>query len=356
MRIVLWLFIAVSILGCGQGERQLEWVPCLGHHNGIALAMSGDGETLAVSANGADPADDSSLITLLNAKSGYFTGVSARTTQHVEQIEFVSNDFGFLLGRSIDPKVARRNDWPIVPASLERFGLDGTRQVIVDAIHCPISSIAISADGKLVSVCTKMLSDQGIPAECRIYSLEDGKLLSKVGLRSSSMLIAVFVGKSENCLIACQPHQGYSRCYLVSARSGKTLQESDLASSNFEIYGLSSAPESNEAYLSGTGVIWQFIVDGPKFRFEKFYSQSAFGAGGIQAKSIAFDAERKRLAVYETQGGSYHRSATRIIDTTSRIALRPIAGVGGPMRFSPDGQWLFGVASPVRKVHLQGLH
>ncbi|MEZ6035573.1 MAG: hypothetical protein R3C17_20950 [Planctomycetaceae bacterium] len=314
---------------------------------------------MAVSADGAYAKDDTALITLIDAQSCWFTGVSARTSQHVENIEFVSHEFGFLLGRSIAPADAERNDWSIVPASLERFGLDGTRQVIVDAIPYPISSMAVSADGKLVAVCTKPLMDEKpVPvwAECRVYSLEDGKLVSRVQPAEATVLKAGFIGESESCLIASQPfHPGHPQAYLVSAKSGEILQESTIADSITEIYSLVTAPQSNEAYVATTAVVWRFAINGRAFEFEKFHTKSAIRNTGVNPKWMAFDPIRQRLAVGEETSGTYHLSATTIIDIPSRTAMHPSARTAGPMRFSPDGNSLFVLGSPVTRVNLRPL-
>ena len=347
-----------SIAGCGRQEQQLELAPGLQQTIGRAFAVSADGKYVAVSADGAYTKDDTALIMLVDAQTSWHTGVSARTSQHVENIEFVSNEFGFLLGRSIAPADAERNDWSIVPASLERFGLDGTRHLIVDAIPYPISSMAVSADGKLVAVCTKWLSDEKAPAwaECRVYSLEDGKLVSRVQPAEATVLKAGFIGESENCLIASQPfHPGHPQAYLVNAKSGEILQESTIADSITEIYSLVTAPQSNEAYLATTAVVWRFTINGREFEFEQFYTKSAIHNTGFNAEWMAFDPIRKRLAVGERSGGTYDVSATTIIDIPSRTAMHPSPKAAGPMRFSPDGYALYVLGSPLTKVNLRGL-
>ena len=67
-----------------------------------------------------------------------------------------------------------------------------------------------------------------------------------------------------------------------------------------------------------------------------------------QAKWIAFDPTRKRLAVGESYGGSHERHAVRIIDVTTRKAFETQINDAGQLKFAPDGKSLY---VPGRGVH-----
>ena len=331
-----------------------------------SIDVSTDGKYLGVGVAVGNSTDGSGLFLIYDSEPVYFTGFSGREPQWVSQVEFVSAEFGFLLARSIDPVECERQNWPIVPASLERFGLDGTRKVIAASLPSPLTSLSVSPDHRLVAVCNQMSADFETPATCRIFSLEDGSMLSMYSPPYVRLLKAEFVGDSQQCLIvAAPPHwpgpgrpvaqlkdKGI-RAFLMDVRDGSVMQEYEIRDDNrsTDVYDLRSSPQTNEAFVAVHGEIGRFTLKAGRFEYERFYSVGAFDSGFVP-QWIDYNAKTGRLAVGESYGGSHEQNAVRIIDTKTRRAFDARINNAGIVRFSPDGEALYVLSAGVHKYYL----
>lgn len=343
-----------GLLGCQKHTQ--EWpayeysdLQCRGWHT--ALSLSDDDKCLAVSADGASARDNSSIVAIRDGQTTYFTGVMIKTSPRVEQIEFVSNEFGFLLALSIDPDEARQMKWPVLPYSLEQLKLNGERRVVVNSIPHPICSLALSADRKLAAVCMSAVSDPPVAAQCCVYSLEDGKQVSKLEVPNALESKAVFVGNTHNLIVLTNSPYHPERAYLIRAESGEVLQETQLPRDN-PIYCLVGSSQVNEVFCSQAGAIFRIVVEWDIFRISEFYKQNLLGGVGIHAKWLAIDSSGMLLAAGESSGGSEERNATQFIDVSTGRLRKPMLEYSGPMRFSSDGKWLY---FPSRRVQLNRL-
>lgn len=362
--VALW-----GIDGCSSPKPKLGRIECELHYGARSMGVSNDGRHVAVGAK-TDREEDASLVLNLNSQSLNFTGVSARVSQWVSQIEFVSNEFGFLLGCSIDPLVAGREEWPIVPGRLERFGLDGTRQVVVDSIPSAISSLSVSPDRQLVAVCSSAITNANSIVEnadgyacCRVYSVSDGSLISTFVAKNSEtvkLLRAVFVQDGTQCLVISQPMHWanavdkMSHAYLVGSRNGEVLQEVAFRDDPAEIYGLVSSPETGEAFVAVYGEIGRFTFKNGMLEYASFYKTGAFRTSFVPSW-IDYHAGTGRLAVGESYGGSRERAAVRIIDVKTRKAFETRIDDAGQLMFAPDGKAIYVLSGGIRKYFLDQL-
>lgn len=201
-----------------------------------SLDVSDDGRFVAIGVGGDDlQRSDTSLFLLLN-RNLYFSGVSAKVSQWTSQIRFVSNDYGFLVGKSIDPGDREHEHWPVVPASLERFGLDGSRAVVVDSLPAEITSLAVSPDLQLAAVGIGKTDLNGKwDASVRVHSLKDGGLVSEFAPPNVVKFEVAFTKDSKRCLVVAESgnfammntrddrYDGV-RAYLFSASDGAIVQ------------------------------------------------------------------------------------------------------------------------------------
>jgi hypothetical protein len=266
--------------------------------------------------------------------------VSAKISQWASPIEFVSDEFGFLVGCSINPDDAQHRKWPLVPARLERFGLDGTREVIVESLPSPISSLSVSSDRKRVAVCSDASGTQRRWGECRVYSLDDGTLQSTFRPREANNLKAVFTGDSDRCLITCRPHDDAVHAYLVDSTTARVLQDTVIAPRGFEIGSLVSSRDTDEVFAIVSGAIGRFAIGDGSFNYDLFYSIGAFD-GECHMHWLDYHAGTRRLAVGELITGSREAFVTRIVDASTRNAFDTQINLAGPMKFSPDGKALY---------------
>ena len=348
--------IGFCVWGCQSADTLQDNRRCELRYGTFSFGLSADGNTLAVGAAGESGSSDHSLVLLLSSGDLYFTGVSAKVSQWVSPIEFVSDEFGFLLGRSIDPETAERNKWPSVPGCLERFGLDGTRKLIIDSLPSPISSLSVSPNRRLVAVCNSTVTDSETLATCRVYSLDDGSLVSTFtpqNPQTVKLLKAVFVDDADHCLIVSQPMHwadhlnDVSRAYLTDAGTSEVLQEVDIYDPSAELFGLVSSPETGEVFAAIGGVIGRFTVGNGGYEYEQFYSTGAFSLG-CDIKWLDYHAGTGRLAVGEIVDGSRRESATRIVDVKTRKAFDTQLNIAGPLKFSPDGKALYVLTGVMR--------
>ena len=345
-----------GLLGCQKHTQ--EWpayeysdLQCRGWHT--ALSLSDDDKCLAVSADGASARDNSSIVAIRDGQTTYYTGVMIKTSLRVEQIEFVSNEFGFLLALSLHPDEARQMKWPVGSPSLEQLKLNGERRVVVNSIPHPICSLALSADRKLAAVCMSAVSDPPVAPQCCVYSLDDGKQVSKLELPNAfnGKAKAVFVGNTHHLVVLTNSPYHPERAYLIRAESGEVLQETKLPRDS-SIYCLVGSSQVNEVFCSQSGAILRIVVEGDIFRISEFYKQNLHGGVGINAYWLAIDSSGKLLAAGESSGGSEERHATQFIDVSTGRLRTPMLEGSGPMRFSSDGKWLY---FPSKRVQLNRL-
>ncbi len=359
--LVSTIAVFCSISGCTSKPTELEHTSIDLQHEMYSIAISEDGQLIALGAKTDQARDDASLLLLLNSQSLYFNGISTKLSQWVSQIEFVSNEFGFLLGCSIDPSVAGREEWQIVPGRLERFGLDGSREVIVDSIPSPISSLSISPNRRLAAVCNSAatdansaVADENAIASCRFYSLDDGSLISTFVPQDPTKvksLKAAFVDDMNFCLLITQPMHWADRvdrhihAYLVEANSGKVLQDAAIHDHSDELYGLVSSPATGEAFVAMNGEIGRFKVKDGKFEFEeRFYMSS-------RPYWIDYHAGTGRLAV-AVSNDRREMLSVQIVDVKTRTAFKTQINAAGPLRFAPDGKSLYILNRGVVKYEL----
>jgi len=135
-----------------------------------------------------------------------------------------------------------------------------------------------------------MSEDFETPATCRIFSLEDGSLLSMYSPPYARLLKAEFSGDSPQCLIvAAPPHwPGPGRpaaqlkdkgilAFLIDINDGSVIQEQNLGDLSSTVYDLRSSPDTNEAFVAIQGEIGRFTLTAGRFEYERFYSVGAFG-------------------------------------------------------------------------------
>ena len=347
--IPLAIAAAFGIYSFRQPLRKLESIQRELFYGANSFDVSDDGRVLAVGAD-TDQRDDASLLLMLNSQSLYFTGISARVSQRVSPIEFVSDEFGFLLGCSIDPFVAGREEWPIVPGRLERFSLDGSRKVIVDSVPSPISSLSISADRKLVAVCSDASGDFSHLGQCNVYSLEDGTLKSTFRPAEAFRLRAVFTGEKGECLIVREIH-GPSplRAWLIAGETGEVLHEANISDRGMQLHALVGSSETGEAFVATDGEIGRFKVKDGKFEFEeRFYV-------GRRPYWMDYHAGTGRLAVSVSNGGTNETLSVRIVDVKTQTAFETLINSAGPLKFAPDGKSLYILGLGVQKYFLDQL-
>ena len=348
--ILLALAAVCAVTYCRRPQRVLESLAQDVHYGTLSIDVSDDGRFLAVGAD-TDRREDASLLLMLNSQSLYFTGVSSRVDQRVSQIKFVSEEFGFLLGCSIDPFVAGREEWPIVPGRLELFGLDGTRKVIVDSVPSPISSLSISADRRLVAVCSDASGDLSRWGECNVYSLEDGTLKSTFRPPEAFRLRAVMTEETDEYLVVCETYnQSPPRAYLIAGETGAVLHEAAISDRRMNLHSLVGAVGTGEAFVGMDGEIGRFEVSEGKFEYkERFYHM------GLRPYWMDYHAGTGRLAAGDSQGGSHERYEVRIIDVKTGKAFETIINDAGDLKFAPDGKSLYVLSGGVRKYFLSQL-
>lgn len=336
-----------SISGCTSKPTELEHTKIDLQHETYSFAISEDGQLIAIGAKTDQARDEASLLLMLNSQSLYFNGISAKLSQWVSHIEFVSLDFGFLLGCSIDPFVAGREEWPIVPGRLERFGLDGSREVIVESIPSPISSLSLSPDRKLVAVCSDASGDFSRLGECNVYSLEDGTLKSTFRPAEAFRIRAVFIGKKGECLVVRQMHsQSPIRAWLLAGETGAVLHEADIKNRRMELHAFVGCIETGEAFVALDGEIGRFEVRDGKFEFEeRFYMSS-------RPYWLDYHAGTGRLAVTVSDDRPREMASVQIVDVKTRTAFNTQINALGPLKFAPDGKCLYILDRGVAKYQL----
>lgn len=333
---------------------------------GYSLDLADDGRFVAIGVGGDNlQQSDTSLFLLLN-QNLYFSGVSAKVSQWTSQIKFVSNDYGFLVARSIDPGVREHENWPVVPASLERFGLDGNREVVVDSLPAEITSLSVSPDRQLAAVGIGKTDRNGNwDASVRVYSLKDGTLISEFASPNVVQFKVAFTKDSKHCLAVAESgdfakmnirdfRYAGMRAYLISASDAVTVQEQKIHNISGSLYQLICSPETDEAFVAFHGEIGRFALADNEFTYETFQTDGAFH-GGMRPQWMDYNAATGRLAVGESYAGTYDVNATWFMDVKSRKKFRTRIDGAGDLRFSRDGDWLYLLGGGISRYYMRDL-
>lgn len=344
------VIVSCAISSCMPRERPLEFISLPFLYGTNSVEVSHDGQFVLLGAASARTGDNTSLLMMLDAQTLYFNGVSGKISQQARDIEFVSDELGFLVGRSTEPGKAHQLDIAGDVGTLELFGLDGTRKVIVDSVPSPISSLSISADRKLVAVCSDASRDFLRWGECNVYSLEDGTLKSTFRPAEAFRLRAVMTKEPGEYLIVSETYnQSPPRATLIAGETGAVLHELDISDRRMQLRGLVGGGGTGEAFVALDGEVGRFEVRDGKFEFEeRFYM-------GVKPDWIDYHAGTGRLAVGASYGGSKERAIVQIIDVKTQKAFETQINTAGPLKFAPDGKSLYILGRGVQKYFLDQL-
>ena len=344
------IIVSCTIWSCVPRQPPLESISLPLLYGTNSVGVSRDSQFVLLGAASARTNDNSSLLMMLDAQTLYFNGVSQRIPQQAWHIEFVSDELGFLVGRSTTPGKVNQLKLAVDVGGLELFGLDGTRKVIVDSVPSPISSLSVSADRRLVAVCSDASGDLLRWGECNVYSLEDGKLKSTFRPHEAFRVRAVFTEVTGECLIVCQTYtQSPTRAYLIAGETGSVLYEADISDRRMELHALVGCLGTGEAFVAIDGEIGRLEVKDGKFEYEeRFYM-------GVRPDWIDYHAGTRRLAVGASYGGSEERAVVVIVDVNSRQELSPQISGAGPLKFAPDGDALYIAGAGIHKIYLAQL-
>lgn len=337
----LCTLLLVGSAGCDRQSSEARGSKFLELDTTGPIALSDDGQFMATVSSGSYPPNDgSSIVEIRNAQTTYPAGTMIRTSPVVRHVEFVSKEFGFLLARSpVSPQSDESGDRPI--SSLEQLALDGERKIIVDRIDDEIASMSVSSDYQLVAICTKPRAYAKENSQCYVFSIPDGREVSRFSSENAKLFMGVFVGMSRNIFLASDSSGGGPFGYLVDSGSGTVLQECHTEEyRDIAIHGIAASHGTNDVFVSRPGGIYR--VDA---RFGALTVERCYNAGQkvtqIRARWLAVDQKGAFLAFGEKEEGEYGREGTQLIELSTGRLLKPILEVAGPMEFSSDGTWLY---------------
>ncbi|MBL8810595.1 MAG: hypothetical protein JNM43_10495, partial [Planctomycetaceae bacterium] len=254
-------FCAVIILcvgvGCENGEREVEVGTFAELDASGPIAFSDDGEIVATVSNGSYHDDNSSIVEIRDAQTTYPTGTMIRTSSRVREIEFVTNDFGFLLACSSRYPIASEENSERPVSSLEQLCLSGKRKVVVARIVDVISSMAVSSDHQMVTVCTRPRAYAVENAHCYVFSLPDGREIARFSPEKVKRMVGVFVGDANNIFLWAGETGHRAVGYLVEARSGQILQQCDVSEGEIEVNSIVAPAASDDVFVSTAGSVYR---------------------------------------------------------------------------------------------------
>jgi len=300
------------------------------------VAISDDGDLLAIVAEGAYPPDDSSIVQIRNARTTYPNGTMIRSSQGVRHLAFVSKDFGFLMATSNE----RRDGSRATSARMEQLKLTGERKVVFQEFSSQVSSLAVSTDRTLVAICIQPPDESLQGAECHIFSLEDGRKLADFAPGGIGMMQGVFVGTTNNLLLAAKVENGGTAAYLVEARTGQLLQECPISPISQTVNSIVASPVLNDVFISENVGIYRIDARLGHMSADVFYTTTIRGGTQLCASWLAVNPTGTLLAVGERDFGRGVGAGTQIIEIPVARRRSPILKTVGPMVFSPDGDWL----------------
>ncbi len=338
----LCIFLLVGSVGCDRHSSEARGSKFLELDTTGPIALSDDGQFMATVSSGSYPPNNgSSIVEIRNAQTTYPTGTMIRTSPVVRHVEFVSKEFGFLLARSPEsPQSDESGDRPI--SSLEQLALDGERKIIVDRIDDEIASMSVSSDHHLVAICTKPRVYAKENSQCYVFSIPDGREVSRFSTENAKLFMGVFVGMSRNIFLASDNSGGGAFGYLVDSGSGMVLQECHLERhGSFAIREVVASHGTNDVFVSTFHGIFRVDAQLGVLTVEVTYDSIHSGSPLLSAMWIAVDPKGAFLAFGEKEDGEYKREGTQVIEISTGRRLKPILEMAGPMEFSPDGRWLY---------------
>jgi hypothetical protein len=339
---ILCTFLLVASAGCHRQSSEAKGSKFPELDTTGPIALSDDGQYIATVSSGSYPPNDgSSIVEIRNAQTTYPTGTMIRTSPVVRHVEFVSKEFGFLLARSpVIQQSDESSDRPI--SSLEQLALDGARKIIVDRIDDEIASMSVSSDHQLVAICTKPRAYAKENSQCYVFSIPNGREVSRFSSENAKRFMGVFVGMSRNIFLASDNSGGGPFGYLVDSGSGMVLQECFIERrGNFATEVVVACHATNDVFVSTIHGICRVDARLGVLTVEVIYDSIHSGSPLLSAMWIAVDPKGTFLAFGEREDGEYKSEGTQVIEISTGRHLKPILEMAGPMEFSPDGSWLY---------------
>lgn len=348
--------------GCNESMQPSQVLELSEPHT--VMALSNDGTILALG-TGLDTRfyygdEQKSSLILLNTHSLEPLTAPVLFSHSVSHIEFVSEEFGFLVGVSNDFSevldVAERTERQ-AHGSIHKVGLDGSSKLIAERLPMPFTSLAVSPDHKVAAVCSA--AQFGEDAKCRFVNLEDGNILSMFSPSFCETLTVTFSGDSQYGVLVTNerlhpavgrpeptPDEHWTRMFLVAVTTGDLVETKLLCDSNESIVPpLQTSHTTGEHHVLYSRDIVSVLVQNKKIVMQEVFRREVSSLPRT-ARIFAFDFDpiNKRIALADTYDGSHTGCNIWFVDVPStKLASCQIARKDRlfQVKFSPDGLSLF---------------
>ena len=357
----LWcLMIGLCVGGCNQSMQPVQEVEL--PERCTVMEVSDDSQVLALGTGLETTSGDNqkSFLILMNARTMEPITAPVDFDYWVSHIEFVSEEFGFLVGVSNEFStvldVAERTELQS-HGSIHKVGLDGSTRLIAEKLPMPFTSMAVSPDHKIAAVCSA--AQFGEDATCRFINLENGKTLSTFSPSFCETLMVTFSDDSQYGVLVTNerhspavgqpeptPDERWTRMFLVAVKNGDLVETKLLCDSNGRI-----APPLKTSHTTGEHhVLYSRDVASFTVQDKHIVTQQVFRREGNSLPRTAhifnfdFDPINKRLALADTYDGSNTGCNIWFVDVPSRkLATCRIARNDRlfQVKFTPDGLSLF---------------
>ncbi len=337
------------------------------------MEMSDDGHVQALSTGIETIKGDNQkpFLTLIDASSMAPVMAPLAFDDWVTHIEFVSNEFGFLVAVSPESSSSQgveKERQSQLLGSIHRVGLDGNRKVVSDGLPVPLTSLTVSSNHRIAAVCSR--AQFGEDAQCRFINLEDGAIISVVSPPFSEHLSATFSRDSRYGVIIASgrnrlavgraeptPDQSDGQILLVNIADGELVRKkvNSTFDGNSGLLKVRSSETSGEQHISyeNHNSITSIIVDSDQIQIQEILKASQLnGHAGFEVFDFDFDAVSNRIAVADRYTGSHTGSAVLFFD----LQRQKLANCGirrkdwmYQARFSPDGRSLFALVQVKRR-------
>lgn len=358
---LLWYpMIALCVGGCNESMQPVQELELSERYT--VMEVSDDSQVLALCTGLETTSGDNQKSFLILMNTGTMAPITARVPfdYWVSHIEFVSEDFGFLVGVSNDFStvldVAERTELQS-HGSIQKVGLDGSIRPIAENLPMPFTSLAVSPDHKVAAVCSA--AQFGEDATCRFIDLENGKTLSTFLPSFCDTLMVTFSDDSQYGVLVTNeryspavgrpeptPDELWTRMFLVAVTNGELVETKLLCDSNQRIVPpIQTSHKTGERHILYSRDIASFTVQDKQIVTQQVLPRVESSLPrATRIFNFDFDPINRRLALAHTYDGSHTGCNVWFVDVpTRKLATCQIARNDRlyQVKFTPDGLSLF---------------